>query len=158
MPARKRSSQAGTKGFGEFEAIALLRETLSTAHAFADTPGWVPPEVANARDTSHRSATPDVRLGIGDDAAVVRVGATDLVWSTDTSLEHVHFDLRYLSLELAAARAIHAAVSDLAAMGARPIAALAALELPPQASKQAVVHIGRGQARATSELGCPIRS
>ncbi len=38
-----------------------------------------------------------VELGIGDDAAVLRVGRERVVVSCDDQVEGVHFDLRWLS-------------------------------------------------------------
>lgn len=148
MAARKRGSAIPRQTFGEFDAIALLRRTLSPLAQSASRSG--------AGTGPSQPGEPRLRVGIGDDAAVLETPGADLVWSNDASLEHVHFDLRYLSLECAAARAIHAAVSDLAAMGAKPLAALVALELPPRANQRAIAQIARGQAHASSELGCPI--
>src|SRR5579862_3159559 len=69
--------------------------------------------------------------GAGDDAAVLDVppGAR-LVASTDVSVENVHFRRAWLSAEEIAYRAGASAVSDLAAMGASPLALLVAFALP----------------------------
>jgi thiamine-monophosphate kinase len=95
----------------------------------------------------------DVRVGIGDDAAVLAGG---LVWTLDASLEGVHFDRRWLSLEQVGNRAIEAAVSDLAAMGAMPVAALVGLALPNRVTRREVDALARGQARAARRTRCPI--
>lgn len=97
-----------------------------------------------------------VTVGFGDDAAVLGRPEGELVCTVDTSLEGVHFDLRWLSLEHAARRAFHAAVSDIAAMGAKPLAALVALEVPSHTPLESFAAIARGQARAVRETGCPI--
>lgn len=73
---------------------------------------------------------PDVALGIGDDAALLRVPSDhELVVSTDTLIAGVHFpddttpaDIGWKSLAVN--------LSDLAAMGAQPAWALLALTLP----------------------------
>lgn len=65
-----------------------------------------------------------VRLGPGDDAAFLRGG---LVLSTDMAVEGVHFRLDWITPEQAGFRAGAAALSDLAAMGARPEALLVSL-------------------------------
>ena len=85
-------------------------------------------------------AVPDagIPLGIGDDAAVLAAGSDDWVCSVDASVQGVHFDLRYLTLEDVGYRAFQAAASDLAAMGAAPVAALSALILPRIASPPTV--------------------
>jgi thiamine-monophosphate kinase len=97
-----------------------------------------------------------VRLGIGDDAALVDAKDGLLVWTVDACLEGSHFDRRWLELGDVAWKAFHAAVSDLAAMGARPIAALSALELPRGFSKRELEAFVHGQSRAARSLACPI--
>jgi thiamine-monophosphate kinase len=63
------------------------------------------------------------RLGIGDDASLhcLREGM-ELAVSTDTSVAGIHWPLD-LPLAIAGERAVCAALSDLAAMGASPVAA-----------------------------------
>jgi len=73
----------------------------------------------------------DTSRGVGDDAAVVELPAgRRLVLSTDTSVENVHFRREWLSAEEIAFRACAAAISDLAAMGAAPLAMTTAFTLP----------------------------
>lgn len=105
--------------------------------------------------SSASRAKSDVELAIGDDAAIVR-GRGRLVWTMDTAVEHVHFELSLLALEDVGYRATQAAVSDLAAMGARPLAALANLALPSTFSDRDFARLVRGQAAAARALGCPI--
>jgi thiamine-monophosphate kinase len=99
---------------------------------------------------------PGLELGIGDDAAVVVPPSKRLVCSIDASAEGVHFDLKWLTLGEAAARALVAAVSDLAAMGSKPVAALVNLEVPPSAGLAEFDAVGVGQRRAGLVMGCPI--
>lgn len=101
-------------------------------------------------------SVPNVSVGIGDDATVLRVGAGELVCSVDSNVEGVHFDLNWISIEGAANRAYHAAASDLAAMGAAPLAAVVALELPKGTSPKTIAAVAKGQARAVRETGCPL--
>jgi thiamine-monophosphate kinase len=95
------------------------------------------------------------RVGIGDDAAVLGDIGRFPVWTVDTSVEGVHFDRRWLRLDEIGARSFHAAASDLAAMGARPVAALSSL-IVPKAAERDIREIARGQAKASRALGCPI--
>ena len=75
----------------------------------------------------------DRARGIGDDATVLGVPAGEqIVLSTDTSLEDVHFRREWLSAEEIGWRATAAALSDLAAMAANPLGVLVALTLSPQ--------------------------
>jgi thiamine-monophosphate kinase len=71
-----------------------------------------------------------VRLGPGDDAAVLRVGGVDLLVTVDALVEGVHFRRGWLSPRALGVRAFRVNASDLAAMGARPVAAVVALEVP----------------------------
>lgn len=64
---------------------------------------------------------PSTILGMGDDASVHAIDPSmHLVVSTDTSLENVHWPVDF-PLDKAADRAVCAALSDLAAMGASPL-------------------------------------
>lgn len=80
--------------------------------------------------TGRGAARGDVRLGVGDDAAILapRAGA-ELVLALDTIVAGVHFptdtDGRFVGH-----RALAVNLSDLAAMGAEPAWALLALTLP----------------------------
>ncbi len=75
-------------------------------------------------------AGPDVTLGVGDDAALLQLRPGEsLAVSVDTMVEGRHFP-PHSSGELVAFRAVAAAVSDLAAMGARPLAMTLAISLP----------------------------
>lgn len=77
------------------------------------------------------SAPAGVAIGIGDDAAVVEPDRGALtVATTDTLVESIHFDLALGSPADAGHKALAANLSDLAAMGAAPRAALLALSLP----------------------------
>ncbi len=67
---------------------------------------------------------------IGDDAAVLSVPGEQAVVSTDTSVENVHFRREWITPAEIGYRSAAAALSDLAAMGAKPIGILAALTIP----------------------------
>jgi thiamine-monophosphate kinase len=72
-----------------------------------------------------------VMIGPGDDAAVIQPerGAYDVL-TTDAQVEGVHFDRRFVPPDAIGHRAIAVNLSDLAAMGASPRAALLSLALP----------------------------
>jgi len=73
-----------------------------------------------------------VVLGIGDDAAVLEPPRNELeVLTTDALVEGVHFDRRFVEPAAIGYRALAVNLSDLAAMGATPRAALLSLALPP---------------------------
>jgi thiamine-monophosphate kinase len=94
--------------------------------------------------------------GIGDDAAVLTVPAGEqLVVSTDTFLEGVHFRAEWLSPEEIGWRAAAAALSDVAAMAATPLGILVAITLPSQRIEE-LEALAEGIAAAASASGAPI--
>jgi thiamine-monophosphate kinase len=73
-----------------------------------------------------------VAVGLGDDAAVVEPPRNRLeVMTTDGLVEGVHFDRAYVPASAIGHKALAVNLSDLAAMGAEPRAALLSLVLPP---------------------------
>ena len=101
-------SDDAVAGGSEDELIALMRERLRVA--------------------------PGVRLlvGIGDDAAVWQPSRGNRsVITTDALVEGVHFTRGAMSARDAGHRALAANLSDIAAMGARPVLATIALGFPP---------------------------
>ena len=97
-----------------------------------------------------------VALGIGDDAAVLHPPPGPLVWTVDEQVEGSHFRLDWLSFEDVGYRATMAAASDLAAMGAVPLWALASLVLPKIFSEESFEAIARGQRAAVDALGASL--
>lgn len=97
-----------------------------------------------------------VEVGIGDDAAVLRPFAGKLVASVDAQVEHVHFERAWLGWDDVGYRSLMAAASDLAAVGAEPLGAMAALILPPDFTDDDLAALGRGQRAAADRLGCPV--
>jgi thiamine-monophosphate kinase len=80
-----------------------------------------------ARTSARR---PGTLLGIGDDAAVIEVGGPVVV-SHDMLVEDVHFRRATTGPRDLGAKALAVNLSDLAAMGAVPVAAVVGLGLPP---------------------------
>jgi thiamine-monophosphate kinase len=73
---------------------------------------------------------PDVRIGVGDDGAVLQPPASrELVAVTDSLIEGVHFPVGSAAASVGH-RAFAVNLSDIAAMGAEPAWALLALTLP----------------------------
>ncbi|MEJ7808896.1 MAG: thiamine-phosphate kinase [Gemmatimonadaceae bacterium] len=94
--------------------------------------------------------------GIGDDAALVALPVGEqLVVSTDTSVEDVHFRREWLSPREIGYRATTAALSDLAAMAARPTGILVALTLP-EAWLPDVMDLADGIGEAAAAAGASI--
>lgn len=94
-------------------------------------------------------APPEVVLGPGDDAAVLRPAAGEsIVLSVDLSIEGIHFRRAWLTWEAIGYRATAAALSDLAAMGARPLGALVSVALPVELDTAVYVQLASGVTEA----------
>lgn len=101
--------------------------------------------LAGVRDTGR-----EVRVGPGDDAAVLRDG---LVLSTDMSIEGVHFRREWIPSFDVGWRCAAGALSDLAAMAARPIGLLASLGLTEGDAEETGVEVMRGVEAAVAAVG-----
>jgi thiamine-monophosphate kinase len=88
-------------------------------------------ELIEAFEQALAGSGPRVIRSVGDDAAVVRADRY-AVTSVDAMVDGVHFRTDQLAPEEIGHRALGAAVSDLAAMGATPGEAYLALGLPPE--------------------------
>ena len=104
-----------------------------------------------------REAGREVVLGIGDDAAILRARTKqDWVVTTDAFVEGVHFRFDQERPLTAGRRAMAANLSDLAAMGARPVAFTLALSLPPTTELRVVLGLVRGLLREAEPNGCAL--
>ncbi len=92
-----------------------------------------------------------VLLGPGDDGAVLRGG---LVLSTDLCVEGVHYRPGWISDREVGFRAAAAALSDMAAMGATPIALLVSMALLGDARE--ALRLQEGVRRAGDRVSAPI--
>jgi len=87
-----------------------------------------------------RSSRSGLRLGIGDDCALLAVQANEEVAvTTDLSIAGRHFRLDWHPAESVGHRCLARGLSDLAAMGARPVSAFLSLALPKELT------VGRGR-------------
>lgn len=98
------------------------------------------------------AAGPQVRVGPGDDAAVIEIApGMEIVSTIDALVGDVHFPAA-AAPELVGYRAIMVSASDLAAMGAENGFALVALNLPGD-DPDWVRALARGMRRAVERLG-----
>jgi thiamine-monophosphate kinase len=105
---------------GEFERIAEIR-----------------------RRTARRSAF--VALGVGDDAALLSPSeGFESAVSADLLVEGVHFRLDWTTPELLGHKALAVSLSDLAAMGAIPRAALFGVAVPAECESEFVLRLYDG--------------
>ncbi|HXD59342.1 MAG TPA: thiamine-phosphate kinase [Thermoleophilaceae bacterium] len=94
--------------------------------------------------------------GPGDDAAVVRAAGGVAVTSIDAMVEDVHFKLSTHSPGDVGHRALAAALSDLAAMGARPGEAYVALGLPSGFGEKAALELVQAMEELAERTGTTI--
>jgi thiamine-monophosphate kinase len=97
---------------------------------------------------------PQVKLGIGDDAAalVMPDGEQALV-STDVLVEGVHFTRQTLPPRFIGRKAVAINVSDVAAMGGRPLAVLLSLMTPVDSGVGELLELFDGFIERARELG-----
>ncbi|MBS1804616.1 MAG: thiamine-phosphate kinase [Acidobacteria bacterium] len=85
------------------------------------------------RQRSRRVSGSGLRLGIGDDCALLRLRpGEEAAVTTDLSIDGRHFRLDQHPPEAIGHRALARGLSDIAAMGARPVAAFVSLGVPPE--------------------------
>jgi thiamine-monophosphate kinase len=89
-------------------------------------------------------SSPGLKLGIGDDAAVLELAQGEYVITTDLMVEGVHFDLGLMGPTDVGWRAMAANLSDLAAMGALPRWGFLSLGLKPPAREELVTGLLSG--------------
>jgi thiamine-monophosphate kinase len=112
-------------------------------------------ELIEAFERALAGSSPRIVRSIGDDAAVVRAEGY-AVTSVDTMVEGVHFRSDQLAPEEIGHRALAAAVSDLAAMGAPGGEAYLALGLPAGFESDAALALIRGARSLADAVGVTI--
>jgi thiamine-monophosphate kinase len=96
---------------GEFELIKLLTD---------DLPG-----------------TPQTIVGVGDDCSVYKIGEKHYLLATcDMLIEDVHFSTKTASPFLIGCKAVACSLSDIAAMGGRPLFMMVSLGLPETSTEE----------------------
>jgi thiamine-monophosphate kinase len=116
---------------GEFDLIAAIAERLPS-------PG------------------PRVRVGSGDDAAVVEPGEGATAVTVDAIIEGVHFTRPEFPPEAIGRKALASALSDLAAMGAAPGEAYVVLGAQPEAGDDILLGIADGIAEVAGREGVSV--
>jgi thiamine-monophosphate kinase len=98
-----------------------------------------------------------VIVNIGDDAAVIKSSSDRLlIFTTDTMVEGIHFDLEYFAFEEVGWKAMAANLSDIAAMGGLPKFALVTVGLPKSTQAEDVLSIYKGASRIARKYDCKI--
>ncbi|HXF36332.1 MAG TPA: thiamine-phosphate kinase [Actinomycetota bacterium] len=94
---------------------------------------------------------PEVRVGVGDDAAVLAPGRGDLLLTTDLLVEGVHFERSWTPPRDLGFKAIAVNVSDVAAMAGSPRYAVVGLGMPPDVDDAWALELLGGMRAACDE-------
>ncbi len=97
-----------------------------------------------------------VPIGIGDDCAAVRIGDRDVLVTTDMLLDGTHFDSQHHTPEQIGRKAVACSLSDLAAMAARPVGAVAAAGLTQGRGIEFARRMFLGMKGMADQFDCPI--
>ena len=98
-----------------------------------------------------------ISLGIGDDAALVRPTAgCEQVLTCDWFLEGTHFRADKHPPDAVGWKCLARAISDIAAMGGRPLCFLLSLGLPQKNTGQWLDNFLKGLRRAAKQFACPL--
>jgi thiamine-monophosphate kinase len=113
-------------------------------------------ELALIERIAARSAVrPGTEVGIGDDAAVIAIGGHAVV-THDLLVEAVHFRRSTTGLRDLGHKALAVNLSDVAAMGAEPVAALVGLGLPADVDTGDVDELYEGIERVAERFGVTV--
>jgi len=98
-----------------------------------------------------------VRRGIGEDTAILAPEPEqELLWTIDTLIEGVHFDLRYTPLRSLGWKSLAVNLSDIAAMGGEPQYALLALGWPPSRDLNQALALAQGMQEVAEAYGVAV--
>lgn len=106
--------------------------------------------------TSRFPQRDDVLVGPGDDAAVLVVPGGQVVVSVDMLVQDRDFRLDWSTPTDIGHKAAAASLSDINAMGGRPIALLVALGAPPDLDGGWALELADGLATEAAQVGCSV--
>jgi thiamine-monophosphate kinase len=99
---------------------------------------------------------PDVLVGPGDDAAVVKVSDGYVVATTDMAVENVHFRRDWSTASQIGQKVAAANLADVLSMGARPTALLIALGAPPELTTNWALELAVGIRDEAAKVGASV--
>lgn len=107
-----------------------------------------------AAQPARRGTAARVIQSIGDDCAELDVpDGSELLVTTDFSLEGIHFRTEWHPADAVGHRCLTRGLSDIAAMGGEPVAAFLSLALPPDRQQRWVDQFFEGLLRLANEFG-----
>lgn len=102
------------------------------------------------------SLPPSVTIPPGDDMGAVRVGESEVLVTVDQVADGTHFDLRQHAIEKIGRKAITRNLSDVAAMGAVPVGAVAAGCLPRDFGAARAQQLFDAMRATANQYECPL--
>lgn len=99
----------------------------------------------------------ELRGDIGEDCAVYKIADNRYgLFTTDISIENIHFTLEYSSPGDAGYKSMMSNLSDVVSMGGLPVLALVSLGIPDDKEEEFVLDLYRGMLEACAEPGTVI--
>ena len=95
-------------------------------------------------------------VGIGDDCAVIPMGENDLLVTTDMLIEGVHFLRSDATPEQVGYKSVAVNLSDIAAMGGRPVGTFLSIALPKGVQGEWAERFMEGFAEISRHSGVPL--
>ena len=96
--------------------------------------------LTSAFETRHK----ETLLGVGDDAAILKINNSTQLISTDIFIENIHFDMMYSPLVHIGYKCITASISDIYAMNAQPKQVLVSIAISSKYTLQAAEELYTG--------------
>lgn len=151
--SRQRTHLGRGQEFDRIRAMLALEEGADASGAVGGGDAVADPRGRSGERPVDR---PAVRVGPGDDAAVLEPISDPIVVSCDASIEGVHFHFDWMTATDAGYRAAAVAASDLAAMAATPLALLVSYAIPADAGSELAVELQRGVLAFARDAGMSI--
>lgn len=117
---------------------------------------WIRRSLALAPASPSTAPGATVLIGPGDDAALLDLPSRRLIAKVDTIAEGVDFTLDTATPALVGRKAVAINLSDIAAMGGRPVFCLASAILRPGLGAAFQKALSRGLITTAARFGCPL--
>jgi len=142
---------SGCFGYDSFAVPLTEKALIAEIRQMAATSGHRRQAAASVRPIR---STPAILTGIGDDCAVLRLPPNlEMLVTTDFSLEGIHFRRDWHPAEVVGHRCLARGLSDIAAMGGKPVAAFLSLALPRDLSQEWARRFMRGLIGLARQFG-----
>lgn len=119
----------------------------------ADSVGQIGERSLIAMLSERMSGNADIVVGVGDDAAVIRIDSAEVVLCTDAMVENVHFRREWSTAQQIGAKIVARNFADVAAMGAVPVGFTLSLTLPSDTDSQWALDLVEGVNLECSRVG-----